>query len=174
MIRRRVRDGGIWRLDSLGAGILDRTQSSFRIDSRACTGRYLRKCIDRGINLTRAAEELMLAMMAAYCALQRSTPLEMGLRTSSAPLLHACSGLAHASARQRRRGGAYRVLVLMCARSSSRSSTWACSRLRRRIGGSSHLPDGFISSIHLLTPLFDMRGQFVDAGEGVVASGGAS
>ena len=24
MIRRRVRDGGIWRLDSLGAGILDR------------------------------------------------------------------------------------------------------------------------------------------------------
>jgi hypothetical protein len=51
---------------------------------------------------------------------------------------------------------------------------WACSRLRRRIGGSSHLPDDPILSTCTILPLFDVRSQFVGAGGGTVARGGTS
>ena len=43
---------------------------------------------------------------------------------------------------------------------------WACSRLRRRIGGSDHLPDDSILSIHLFTLRIDVRGRFAGTGEG--------
>ena len=117
---------------------------------------------------------LMLAMMVAWDALYRRTPLELGLRASSALSVPASSGLARASDGQRRRRGACRTRALMCARSSLTPSTWACSSLRRRIGGSGHLPDGYILSIHPLTLRIDARGQFVDAGEGAVASASTS
>ena len=75
----------------------------------------------------------MLAMMAARGALYRRAPLELGLRASSTLSAHASGGLARASARQRRRGGSYHIPTLTYARSSSRPSTWACSRLRTSV-----------------------------------------